>query len=161
MYFLLPSWYPFHVANDFQFWYFQGSCQELGKKKNMDLVGSAGRNIVCWRETSNRGGSQVESIMFKVWQYSEVWRLLSKSRIDKKRMPQTCWGGSVALCGLAGRTPSYSVNSWHTETIVDMAVELEKSWIVIPRHSQQLLPVSWLPLAFFILDNKLCRQAER
>lgn len=34
-----------------------------------------------------------------------------KSRMDKKKMSQTCWGGSVTLCGLAGRTSSYSVNS--------------------------------------------------
>lgn len=32
---------------------------------------------------------------------------------------------------------------------------------MVSRNSEQLLPVSRLPLAFLILNNKLCRQAER
>lgn len=71
-------------------------------------------------------------------------------------MPQTCWGGFVSLCGLAGRTPPYSVNTRHTEAIVDVAVELEDGRVVVAGHSEQFLPVSWLPLAFLVFDNKLC-----
>lgn len=76
-------------------------------------------------------------------------------------MPQTCWGGFVSLCGLAGRTPSYSVNTRHAEAIVDVAIEFEDGRIMIPWYTEQLLPVSRLPLAFLVLDNKLCWQAQR
>lgn len=76
-------------------------------------------------------------------------------------MPQTCWGGFVSFWGLTGRTPSYSVNTRHTEAIVDMAIEFEDGQIVIPWDTEQLLPVSRLPLAFLVLDNKLCWQAQR
>lgn len=51
-YFLPPSWYPFHVANDLRFWYFQGSCQGLWKRKNIDFVGIiSGRNLQWNRHT--------------------------------------------------------------------------------------------------------------
>ncbi len=42
-------------------------------------------------------------------------------------LPQTCRGGLVSLCGLAGRTPPHSVDSRNTEAIVDVAVEFEDS----------------------------------
>lgn len=91
-----------------------------------------------------------------------AWRTLSQSIINnERRTPQTCWGGFVSLCGLAAWTPSYSVNTRHAEAIVDVAVEFEDGRVVVPRYSEQLLPVSRLPLAFLVLDNKLCWQAER
>lgn len=71
-------------------------------------------------------------------------------------MPQTCWWGFVSLCGLAGRTPPHSIDTRHTEAIVNVTMELQDGRVVVPRYSEQLLPVSRLPLAFLILDNKLC-----
>ncbi len=91
-----------------------------------------------------------------------AWRTLSKSIINnEKRTPQTCRGGFVSLRGLAGTTPPYAVDTRHAEAIVDVAVEFEDGRVVVPRYSEQLLPGSWLPLAFLVLDNKLCWQAER
>lgn len=87
--------------------------------------------------------------------------LIKKYNNNEKRTPQTCRGGFVSLCWLAGTTPPYSVNTRHAEAIVDMAVEFEDGRVVVARYSEQLLPVSWLPLAFLVLDNKLCWQAER
>lgn len=83
-----------------------------------------------------------------------AWR--TKYNKHERRTPQTCWGGFVSLRGLAAWTPSYSVNTRHAEAIVDVAVEFEYGRVVVPRYSEQLLPVSRLPLAFLVLDNKLC-----
>lgn len=62
--------------------------------------------------------------MFKTrrWKPNKCEGSYRKSRAERKK---TCWGGSVALRGLAGRTSSYSINAQHTETIVDVAVEFE------------------------------------
>lgn len=71
-------------------------------------------------------------------------------------MPQTCRLGFVSLCGLTGRTPPYSINARHAEAVVNVAVEFKDSRVVVPGYAEQLLPDSWLPLAFLVLDNKLC-----
>lgn len=85
-----------------------------------------------------------------------AWRALSESRINSDKKLQTCWGGFVSVGGLAGRTPPYSVDSRYAEAIVNVAVEFEDNRVVVPRHSEQLFPVSRLPLVFLVLNNKLC-----
>lgn len=74
----------------------------------------------------------------------------------KRTEPQTCRRGFVSLRGLAGGTPPYGVNARHAEAVVDVAVELQHGRVVVPGHSEQLLPVPRLPLALLVLDNKLC-----
>lgn len=82
-----------------------GSC---GEKKNMDLVGIVGGNNVCWRGPSERRGE-----VHKWNQLCSRSDNIQKACVKDRRAgsSQTCWGGSVALRGLAGRTSSYSVNA--------------------------------------------------
>lgn len=137
----------------------------------MDFVGIvSGRNLQWNRhireQIFNKSGINYVAgpsvLKFTVLAAQVAWRTLSKSIINsEKRTPQTCRGGFVSLCELAGRTPSYSIYARHAEAIVDVAVEFEDGRAMVPRYSEQLLPVSWLPLAFLVLDNKLCWQAER
>lgn len=96
------------------------------------------------------------------WQLKSPGQPYKKSKINiKRRINQTCCRGLVSLCWLAGWSPPYSVNTGHTEVIVNMSMELEDRWVVVTGYSEQLLPAPWLPLAFLILNNKLCQQAER
>lgn len=88
---------------------------------------------------------------------STLWKYINIER----RIPQTCRGSFVSLCGLAGRTNPYSIHTRHAEAIVDVAVEFEDGGDLVPRYSEQLLPVSWFPLALLVLNDKLCWQAER
>lgn len=67
-YILPPSWYPFHVANDLRFWYFQGSCQELYKRRSIDFVDIvSGRNLRWIDAQESRLSTKMESIMCQVW----------------------------------------------------------------------------------------------
>lgn len=72
------------------------------------------------------------------------------------RKTRTCRRSFVSLCWLAGTAGPHGVYGGHSEAIVDVAVELEHGRVVVPRYLEQLFPVAWLPLAFFILNNKLC-----
>lgn len=173
LYFLPPSWYSFHVVNDLRFWYFQGSCRGLWRRSNIDFVSIVSGINLQWKGHTgdlvfNKNGVNYVPGL-SVFKFTAAalaaqvaWRSLSKTRINnERRKPPTCRWGFVSLCGLAGRTPSYGVDARHAEAVVNVAVKFQDSGAVVPRHSEQLFPVSWLPLAFLILNNKLCWQAER
>lgn len=86
----------------------------------------------------------------------QCWPGGAYQEVESEGKLQTCWGGFVSLCRLAWTTPPYRVDSRYAEAIVHVAVEFEDSEVVVPRYSEQLFPVSWLPLVFLVLNNKLC-----
>ena len=77
-------------------------------------------------------------------------------RDGRVSVTQTCRRRFVSLCGLAGTSSAHGVDSRHTEAIVNVSMELQHGRAVVPRHSEQLLPVSRLPLGLLIVYNELC-----
>jgi len=75
--------------------------------------------------------------------------------------PLTCRRGFVSLRVLAGATPPHGVDGGHAEAVVHVAVEFGHSLVAVARHAEQLPPVPRLPLALLVLDDELCRRAER
>lgn len=89
------------------------------------------------------------------WAFWPVEELII-DKIERKRELMQTWGwGFVSVTGSTGSSFSHLIHCWDAEAVVYVPMELEQSRVVISRHSHQLLPAAWLPLALLIFNDEL------